>query len=226
MGAVPLVPRSTRGHQVLPGHPRSRRALARRLYGYPEPCRKPGKWTGCRHRPWSSCQCCPVDRRVADSAEIERPAQETAETPPAQARPRSAGVEPTRQSEAGHSPAASPRGRCPQGLGGEDLYRYRAQVRRGQSRESPAQSYDALGQGHDSESWQECPPESRAQPRDHGIWLGAADTPTGGQGPRPGGEDKSRVHQSAMLGVRARGCEVAREPSVLRVHGLRFRLQR
>ena len=94
------------------------------------------------------------------------------------------------------------------------------------SRESPAQSYDALGQGHDSESWQECPPESRAQPRDHGIWLGAADTPTGGQGARPGGEDKSCVHQSAMLGVRARGCEVAREPSVLRVHGLRFRLQR
>ena len=28
-----------------------------------------------------------------------------------------------------------------------------------------------------------------------------------------------------VLGVRARGCEVAREPTALRVHGLWFRLQ-
>jgi transposase len=40
------------------------------------------------------------------------------------------------------------------------------------------------------------------------------------------GEVWSRVQQSALLGVRARGCEVAREPSALRVYGLQFRLQR
>jgi len=35
-----------------------------------------------------------------------------------------------------------------------------------------------------------------------------------------------RVHEPAVLGVRARGCEVAREPSALRMHCLRFRRQR
>ena len=36
--------------------------------------------------------------------------------------------------------------------------------------------------------------------------LGA---PAGGQGPGPGGEDQSRVHEPAVLGVRAGGPEVA-----------------
>jgi len=41
-----------------------------------------------------------------------------------------------------------------------------------------------------------------------------------------GGEDQARVHEPAVLGVRAGGREVAREPSRLPVHCLRFRLQR
>jgi transposase len=39
--------------------------------------------------------------------------------------------------------------------------------------------------------------------------LGAAGAPAGGQGARPGREDQSRVHQPAVLGVRARGSGVA-----------------
>jgi putative transposase len=66
----------------------------------------------------------------------------------------------------------------------------------------------------------------RAQPRDPAVGLGTAGTPAGREGARPGGEDKSCFYQSAVLGVRARGLGVAREPSALRVHGLRFRLPR
>ena len=46
----------------------------------------------------------------------------------------------------------------------------------------------------------------------------------GAEGSRAGGADQPRVHQSAVLGVRARGCGIAREPSAVRMHGLRIRL--
>ena len=35
------------------------------------------------------------------------------------------------------------------------------------------------------------------------LRVGAAGPPPGRQGPRPGGEDQSRVHEPAVLGVRA-----------------------
>ena len=70
------------------------------------------------------------------------------------------------------------------------------------------------------------PRQGRAEPGHPGFGVGAAGAPAGGQGPRPGGEDQTRVHEPAVLGVRARGCEVARESSALRVHCLRFRLAR
>ena len=41
---------------------------------------------------------------------------------------------------------------------------------------------------------------------------------------RAGGEGQAALHEPAVLGVRARGCELAGEPTALRVHGLRFRL--
>jgi transposase len=44
--------------------------------------------------------------------------------------------------------------------------------------------------------------------------------------PRTGREGQPRVHVAALQRVRARGCEVAREPSALRVHCLRIRRQR
>ena len=55
----------------------------------------------------------------------------------------------------------------------------------------------------------ERPPEGRAQPGDPAVGLGPAGPPTAGQGARPGEEGQTRVHQPALLGVRARGCEVA-----------------
>jgi hypothetical protein len=65
-----------------------------------------------------------------------------------------------------------------------------------------------------------------AEPGDLPVGLGAAGAPAGGQGPGPGREGAGRVHEPAVLGVRARGREVAREPSALPVHGLRIRRQR
>src|ERR1700722_3757229 len=50
---------------------------------------------------------------------------------------------------------------------------------------------------------------------------GPAGPRAGGQGPGPGREGTTRLHEPAVLGVRARGREVAREPSALPVHGLR-----
>jgi hypothetical protein len=42
--------------------------------------------------------------------------------------------------------------------------------------------------------------------------------------PRPGRKGTSRLHEPAVLGVRARGREIAREPSALPLHCLRIRL--
>ena len=38
-----------------------------------------------------------------------------------------------------------------------------------------------------------------------GFRVGPAGAPAGGQSPRPGGEDQTRVHEPAVLGVRAGG---------------------
>jgi putative transposase len=69
-------------------------------------------------------------------------------------------------------------------------------------------------------------PEVRPQLGDPGPGMGPAGPPPAGQGPRPGGEDHTALHQPAVLGVRARGPEVASEPSALCVHDLRFRRPR
>ena len=54
--------------------------------------------------------------------------------------------------------------------------------------------------------------------------LGPTDQAARAKGPRPGRKGQSRIHQPALLRVRARGPEVAREPSRLPVHRLRIRL--
>ena len=41
------------------------------------------------------------------------------------------------------------------------------------------------------------------------VGLGTAGAQAGGQSTRPGGKDQTRVHEPAVLGVRARGCGVA-----------------
>ena len=86
--------------------------------------------------------------------------------------------------------------------------------------------HDPLGQGHGREPGPERAGQGRAEPGDHAVGLGPAGAPAGGQGARPGAEDRSRVHQPALLGVRAGGRELASEPSAVRVHCLRIRLQR
>jgi putative transposase len=79
---------------------------------------------------------------------------------------------------------------------------------------------------HAGEPGPQRPAESRAQPGNPAVRLGPANAPPARQGARPGGEDQSRVHEPAVLGVRAGGPEVAREPSRLLVHCLRIRLPR
>ena len=48
-------------------------------------------------------------------------------------------------------------------------------------------------------------PEGRAEPGDPGFGVGAAGPAAAGQGPGPGGEGQTRVHEPAVLGVRAGG---------------------
>ena len=50
--------------------------------------------------------------------------------------------------------------------------------------------------------------------------------PPGGKGAGPGGEDQSRVHEPALLGVRAHRSGQPREPSPVPLRGLRVRQQR
>ena len=66
-------------------------------------------------------------------------------------------------------------------------------------------------------------PENRAQPGDPGFRLGPAGAPAGAESSRPGREDPPALHEPAVLGVRARGSEVAREPSGVRLRSLRIR---
>ena len=72
-------------------------------------------------------------------------------------------------------------------------------------------------------------PERRRQGRieqEHpSIRVGIAGAPPGGEGSRPGGENQTALHKSALLGVRAGTQELAREPSRLPVYCLRIRLQ-
>jgi putative transposase len=58
------------------------------------------------------------------------------------------------------------------------------------------------------------------------VRVGPAGPPPGGQGSRACRKNQPRVHEPALQRVRARGCELAREPSALRMHCLQFRLQR
>ena len=161
-----------------------------------------------------------IDRGVAVSAALSTGemltapglrcgTQEAAEAPSAQARPRPAGVEPARQGQAGRGPTARPRSRCPERLGREGLHASGTPVRRNQGREPGRQEHDPLGQGNRRDARPECPAEGRAQPGHPRLGLGSAGAPTGRQGPRPCGEDHPRVHQPALLGVRARGSGVA-----------------
>ena len=60
----------------------------------------------------------------------------------------------------------------------------------------------------------ECPAESRAEPGDPGFGVGAAGAPAGGEGAGPGGEGQTRVDEPAVLGVRAGGPGLAREPGM------------
>jgi hypothetical protein len=74
-------------------------------------------------------------------------------------------------------------------------------------------------------AWPQCRGQDRAEPGHPPVRMGPARPPPGGQGTGPGGKDRSRL-QPAVQCVRARGPEVAREPSPLPAHRLRTRAQR
>ena len=99
------------------------------------------------------------------------------------------GLEPPRARQARDRPAAGPRERPAQGLGGEDQYRHRAAVRRDPGREPADRQHDPVGEGHPAEPGPERPSESRAEPGNTLVRVGPAGAPAGGQGPGPGGED-------------------------------------
>ena len=64
---------------------------------------------------------------------------------------------------------------------------------------------DSVGAGHAGESGPERRPEGWAEPWHLAVRVGPAGAPTGGQSARPGGEGQTRVHEPAVLGVRAGG---------------------
>ena len=68
--------------------------------------------------------------------------------------------------------------------------------------------------------------EGRPQPRHPRLVLGPAGAPPAGQGTGPGGEGQCRLHEPALLGVRACRSGEPQEPSSLRLRSLRIRLQR
>ncbi len=226
MGAVPLVPRGARRGEVLPGDHGPGRALARRLR------RRPGTGPGARQRPGSGHRPggCGV-RGLVGRGPAARPRPDRAgtpadATPAAEAGPGTARLATPQAGDARDRPAARPRDRPAQGLGRESQHRYRAPVRRDHGRGSADPEHDPVRQGHQGEPGAERPRQGRAQPGHPGLWVGPAGAPPGGQGARPGGQDQPCVHEPAVLGVRAGGPEVAREPSRLPVHRLRVRLPR
>ena len=226
MGAIPLVPRGARGREVLPGDHGPRRTLACRLRRRSRAGPRAGQRRGGGHRPGRGGLRSPVDRGAAarprpDRARAHAPA--AAGTQAGQGAPR---VEPPGAGEARHRRAAGPRDGPAQGLGGEGQHGHRAPVRRDQGRGPQDQEHDPVPEGHPGEPGPQRPAKSRAQPGHPAVWVGAAGTPPGAESSRPGGEDQTRVHEPALLGVRAGGRDVARESSRLPVHRLRIRLQR
>jgi len=91
---------------------------------------------------------------------------------------------------------------------------------------SEARAADPVREGHRRGTRPQCQGQGRAEPGHPGIRMGPAGPPPAGQGTRPGREGTSRVHEPALLGVRAHRSGQPREPSPVPLRGLRLRLQR
>ena len=85
------------------------------------------------------------------------------------------------------------------------VHGYRAAVRRDPRRGPEDRQHDPVRERHPGEPGPERPRQGRAEPGHPGFRVGPAGAPAGGQGTRPGGEDQTRVHEPAVLGVRAGG---------------------
>ena len=89
------------------------------------------------------------------------------------------------------------------------VHGHRAAVRHDPGRRPEDHEHDPVRERHAGRSRPERPAEGRAEPGHPAVRVGAAGAPAGGQGARPGGEDQTRVHEPAVLGVRAGGPGVA-----------------
>jgi len=123
----------------------------------------------------------------------------------AHARSRQAGLEPPRAGPPRDRPAAGPGDGPAHGLGGEGVHGPRAAVRPDQGRRPADRKHDPVRERHAGRSRPQRSAEGRAEPGDPAIGVGPAGAPAAGQGPGPGGEDQPRVHEPAVLGVRAGG---------------------
>ena len=101
------------------------------------------------------------------------------------------------------------RARPAQGLGREGQHRHRTAVRPDPGRGPADRDHDPVGEGHPGEPGPERAGQGRAEPGHLAVRVGLAGAPPGGQGPWKGGEGQAGVHEPALLGVRAGGCELA-----------------
>src|SRR6266568_3981162 len=225
VGWVSLVPECAAGREVLPSDPGPRRALAYRLRSHPRSGPGTAQWTGRGHRQGRRCVCGPVHWGIAARGRSDHAGAQEVAALATQASPRPARLEPAGASEACDRPVARPGNRPAEGLGRESQYRPGAPVRRDQGGRPEDQEHDTVCQRNAREPRPERRRQGRIEQEHPSNQVGTAGAPPGGEGGRPGGEDQTALHKSALLGVRAGTQELAREPSRLPVYCLRIRLQ-
>ncbi|GAA3305754.1 hypothetical protein GCM10020219_000890 [Nonomuraea dietziae] len=98
--------------------------------------------------------------------------------------------------------------------------------RRDRRRKSQYFQHDQVCQRHPAGARPEYRGQGGLEPGHPGGRLGPTRGTSGAQGTRTGREDQPCIHEPALLGMRDRGCEGAREPSRLSVPILRIRRQR
>jgi hypothetical protein len=160
----------------------------------------------------------PVRRRPAALPRPDRAGTGQAAAPAAHTRPRQTGIEALRPGQAPDRPAEGPGEGPAPGLGREGVHRHRAAVRPDPGRGPDDQEHDPVRDRDPGEPGPQRPAESWAEPGHPGLRVGIAGAPAGGEGPGPGGEDQTALHEPAVLGVRAGGPGLASEPSRVPVH--------
>ena len=214
LGQVPLVAPSPR-RQVLPRGARSRWPLAHRVCGDPTSHSRAGDGRGCRRRPRRSRLGSPVDRGVRSMSRACAPTSDGASSDWSARKGRQ---------RKGSNRRARTRLAIAR-LKGRETARRRDSTEKVSTDSGPpirpdphrgpgCAGHDEKRQGHRRPTRLQRPAEGRAEPRHPCQRVGGPPEPAGGQGPRPGGKDLSRVHEPALLGVRARRSGEPRESSV------------